>query len=299
MQISILIPVFNGLDFTKRCISNLKEIFQANQLTDNYELIVIDDGSKDGTSNWLSDKHPEVICLRGDGNLWWSGSINLGMEYVINESRSHFVLWWNNDIEAEKGYFTELLKILSDRDKLVVGSKIYDLVSKKVWGMGGRFNTKTGKHYQQAHLVDDSDDYNQIFEADWLPGMGTVLHIDTIKEVGLLDAETFPQYHGDLDYTLRCKQKGFSIKVFPSLIIYNDTANSGLKIKETFNQVLLNMRSIKSFYNLKKDILLYKKHTNTPFSYYYLFKKYGAYIGGFIKWKLLSYIHISKNNEIK
>ena len=84
MEIAILLPVFNNLDFTR---STLEELGGLRDGVDgaNFNIVLIDDGSTDGTSEWVQQNHPEVILLHGDGNLWWSGAINMGAQYAIEK----------------------------------------------------------------------------------------------------------------------------------------------------------------------------------------------------------------------
>ena len=65
----IVIPVHNRKHFTRDCLLSLrKQTFQ------NFTIIVIDDGSSDGTGEMIQKEFPEVVLLHGDGNLWWTGN---------------------------------------------------------------------------------------------------------------------------------------------------------------------------------------------------------------------------------
>ncbi|MFW5759936.1 MAG: glycosyltransferase family 2 protein [Cyclobacteriaceae bacterium] len=299
-KIAILIPVHNGIEFTRKCIPDLLK--QTDDLKEKaiFIPVIIDDGSTDGTSEWLSEKYPELHILKGDGSLWWSGSINAGIKHVMDNNLADYILWWNNDIKPDDSYFKELVQILPGlSNTMVAGSKIYDEQSGKIWGMGGKFDFKTGKKYQVAYYVDDSDAYDKVVDVDWLPGMGTLAHVDIYKKTGLIDAVTFPQYHGDLEWTFKAKLSGYKVQVFPSLKIFNDTSNTGLKRKENWKDLKDSLTSIKSLYNYKKDIALYKKFTRTPWSYLFLLEKYSKFLGGFIKWKILGILTQSKKGQEK
>ena len=295
--IAVLLPVFNALEYTKKALINLQELEKpAADSGYSFLNIVIDDGSSDGTSEYIKTYFPGIITLQGDGNLWWSGSINRGAEVAVNTMNADFLLLWNNDIKADENYFSALISILESADeKLVIGSKIYS-GKDTVWSMGGTFNPFTGKKKHIAYSVKDSAEYNHIISADWLPGMGTVLPASVLAQVGLWDDKNFPQYHGDSDYTYRAKLAGYAIKVFPELKIWNDITNTGIEHRGSFQVLFKSLRHIKSYNNIHKDLLFYRKYARSPLAYGALVIKYGRLFGGFFKWKLLNYLGMKKSN---
>ncbi len=95
-MIYIIIPVFNRKNFTRKCLISLR-----NQSLKNFKIIIIDDGSTDNTSEMLKNEFPEVHVIIGDGNFWWTRSINLGVKYVL-ENKGDYILLLNNDTELDK-----------------------------------------------------------------------------------------------------------------------------------------------------------------------------------------------------
>jgi GT2 family glycosyltransferase len=296
IKLAILIPVFNNLDFTKRCLERLEAgIERADNKLVEPVIIISDDGSTDGTGEWLSKNKKEVVVLQGDGNLWWSGGINLAARYAVDVVKSDYILWWNNDIEPEDDYFKNLYnRILNNPDKNVIGSKVFMKGKNKVWGYGGYFNQKNGAKGMYGNWQDDSPEFNQPKLVDWLPGMGSVFASEVFTEVGYLDVKRFPQYHGDSDYTLRAKKKGYSITVYPDLVLFNDVTNSGLIHDNTVKVLGKSLSSIKSNYNIKKEWLFYKTHGESIGTYRGFFSKFGKYIGGFLKWKILNLFGVKR-----
>ncbi|MBN2349207.1 MAG: glycosyltransferase family 2 protein [Bacteroidales bacterium] len=295
-KIAVLIPIFNGLDYTKKCLDNLYEI-EKQGYNPNFKfiIIIIDDGSSDGSSDYIQKNYPGVILLKGDGNQWWSGSVNIGAEYAINELNIDYLLLWNNDIIAELNYYNVITKILdSSTDKnLIIGSKILTQDG-EIWSLGGTFNPTTGKIIQIGYGREISLNFNNVLEVDWLPGMGTLIPANVIKNIGYWDQKNFPQYHGDSDFTLRAKNNGYSIKVFQNLCIYNDTSNTGILHSGSFRLLLKSLIDVKSYTNIKKDIVFYRRFAKSPRAYSILFIKYFKLFGGFFKWKILNLVGISK-----
>lgn len=295
--IAITIPVHNGIKYTKACLNTLVMQIESSVPSDfKFEIVVTDDGSTDGTSEWIKHNHPAVHLVAGDGELWWSGGINKAVTYALKNIKAEYVLWWNNDIHPEPVYFKNITEIIEKQDKnTLVGSKIFFLENKNtLWGMGGRFNPVTGKRHMYGEFCEDGELYREPFEVDWFPGMGTIIHKSVFERIGLLDEEKFPQYHGDSDFTYRAKKSGFRLIVHPRLVIYNDVSNTGLKHSGKFKELYGSLTSIKSNYNLIKDIFFYRKHSRSPIAFIPLLNKYFRYIGGFYKWKLLNALGVKK-----
>lgn len=297
-KIALVFPIFNGLGFTKKCLESLSVSFEKlDSEKATFEIVIADDGSVDNSNEWIKKHYPEVHILRGDGNLWWSGGVNLAIDYAIKILQADYILWWNNDILPEEDYFENLLGVIGKTDQnTIIGSKIYYADKRDIiWSMGGLFNPKNGKKSMMGNDQKDSEEFNKPRKADWLAGMGTLVHNTVYNKIGMLDAKNFPQYHGDADFTFRAKKNGYKIIVFPELKIYNDKRQSGLQHDESFNKLLDSLVSIRSNYNLKKDFKFYKIHATCPRAYLPVFKKHITYIGGFFKWKVLGFLGIKRN----
>ncbi len=297
-HIAVLIPVFNHLDYTKSCITAINKEFDRVFSAITISVIVIDDGSTDGTGDWLRSNHPDVIVLEGDGNLWWSGGVNVGAKYAIETLAADYVLLWNNDIITDGKYFSELDTLVSSLSEMIIaGSKIYRKGGNNdvIWSCGGIFNPRTGTKYMLGFNKTDSNEYEKPLKSDWLPGMGTLIPCGVISDIGYWDDKNFPQYDGDSDFTYRAKLAGYENIVYPGLKLWNDTTNTGLAHKGSLNVLMRLLTDIKSNYNLRKNLCFYRKYAESIFAYKALFRSYYKLFGGFFKWKLLSVFGAGKN----
>jgi GT2 family glycosyltransferase len=279
MIISILIPVYNRIEVTKYGLKQLNLILNKHKLSNNitvdYKIIVIDDVSSDKTSEWISSNFSNIVILKGDGNLWWSGAINYGVKYSIKEFQSDYLLLWNNDIIPTNNFFEKLeTKILTKNNSCIIGSLILDCNSGKIWANGGYFNSLTGKR-SVSKLRHKSN--KTMHDVDWLPGMGTLIPSKVISDIGYWDEDNFPQYHGDIDYCLRAKRKGIKIKVCEEMVIKNKTEYSSF-IANDLRGFFKSLVMIQSRYNISKEIKFLFRHTKSPLWVYYFTRKYLGYI---------------------
>ncbi len=297
-NISIIIPVHNNLRHTSNCLNTLFGMLLANDLTERVHIIVIDDGSSDNTAEWIKEHYPQTIVLFGDGTLWWSGAINIGTTFALQKLNSEYVVWWNNDISPSSDYLVNLMQIIDSNGVYIGGSKIYYADEpNKIWSMGGIFNTRNGNKYMIGMNEIDRDQYNEAIQVDWLPGMGTFIHKSVFDKIGYVDNKNFPQYHGDSDFTFMANLAEYKIMVYPELKIWNDKSNSGLMHQNSTKLLIRSLTDIKSNYHILKDIRFYQRYATSIFAYQTIVHKYCYYIGGFIKWKFLNLIGLSKKES--
>lgn len=288
INIAIVIPVFNRKKITIEGLENLNEAIVFYKKESNnifkFNIIVVDDGSTDGTSDWVKANQQEVVCLQGDGNLWWSGSINMGCKYAINTLQATHVLFWNDDTVCAKEYFYELEKVYFENKQLldnILVSKIFWLDDNEehiLFNFGCYFNPKNGK--KTIIGLNNKDIYKEIIPVDWSGGMGTLIPASVLVAVNYLDDKNFPQYDGDIDFFLRAKEKKHQAYAIPSLHIFNNAETTGIHDKKKLKDLGVILTSLRSLYNVKKNIRFNLRHANTISSWLYLLKEYAALLYG-------------------
>ena len=238
-KITIIVPCHNGWHFTSECIQSIY-----NSSYSNFNIVVINDGSTDETSSHLSKQFPKVIEIKGDGNLWWAKSMNLGFNWALIHN-SDYVLILNNDVIIEKSTIKNLVDTALHYPNSIVGSFVYDLHNQKqIWSAGGMMKWPWPGEIQLSISEIDNIKYKSIWEVDWTPGMGTLVSTSMLEELNFYDSINMPQYLADVDLCLRAKKKGFSILINSECILYNNIKNTGGVTVSIFS------------FNLVKDIFL-------------------------------------------
>ena len=291
-DVALVFPVFNALEYTKKCLEDIYSKFDKKpNETLPLDIIITDDNSSDGSYIWIKENYPHVYLQKGDGNLWWSGGVNKGIEYAFKDLGSQYILLWNNDITPAEDYFKNLFAIINANPDLdLICSKVYQLDKEKdtVLSLGGIFDPKTGTQRLYGWKMKDNEDLMKPREADWFGGMGTLINKKVFDKIGLFDQKNFPQYHGDADFGLRATKAGFKLIARPELKIWNDRTNTGLSNDKSFKIFIRSLFTLKSNFNLYRDILFYRRHATSIKAYRHLLIKYYRHIGGFIKWKTLA-----------
>lgn len=228
----IVIPVFNRCDDTLRCVACLQR-----QSYKSIRVIVVDDGSTDGTSNAVKAQYPTVSILRGDGNLWWAGATNMGVEHALRESNpGDYILTLNNDLTVESSYIENLVRVASafPRRTLVGSMSVSSQDSKTVLYCGSHRNWWLGTSNSSVLTMRFGV---PCYETDGLPGRGTLIPREAFTDVGMFDAKLFPQYFADIDYALRCRKAGYEVVVAKDAFVISDAEKTGLGSKFHYNRM--------------------------------------------------------------
>jgi GT2 family glycosyltransferase len=254
-----LIPVKDRYEYTEKCIESF-----LNQTYKEITIVVINDGSVDGTSEKIKAKFPNVIVLEGDGNLWCMGAFHMGVEYVLkNAQNTDYILTQNQDAYFGKDFVSNLISVSEKYNEAVVGSINYSSKKDSViyhnhMLIGGVFKPNIIKEPYIPDVVD----------SDTLNTRGTIFPIKVIKKIGNF-SKLFPHYAGDYEITCRAKKYGYQLKVSTKAVCYSWDDNQGLskrislKQKKSFKDIIDLFFSRRSASNIYYSSLLVI--TSVPF----------------------------------
>jgi len=216
-RIYILTAVHNDLEDTKKLLSSIYA-----QTFKDVEVFLVDDGSTDGTSKYIKSNYPKVNVIEGDGNLWWTASLNLGLKKILEKAKEDDFVWIiNNDCFFSKDVLGKLLLFVKSLKgkKNIVGSIVLDAKTKRVFESGVKINWRKLK-FKQSNLKKGE-------KIDALPTKGTLYPVKAFKELSLFDAKHFPHYFSDYEYTIRAKRSGYRLLICPASKIYNRSERTG------------------------------------------------------------------------
>lgn len=259
-KVNILIPIHNGVRETIEC---LKSIYGSTYK--DIEVIIIDDGSTDDSQKIIHRNFDKVKFIQGDGNLWWSGGVNEGIRYVLeNGGENEVVVLLNNDNIVKPDMIENLIKLVEKNPNNIVCSKVYiDGSDNRILFAGGYSSVRKSGLYINGYYEKDSEKFNKLSSVEWCGGMGVAIPLNIIRDVGYFDNINFPQYFGDADYMYRARRKGYEIIYNPSSVCWNNREQTGFHIKDnkvTFEKIKNLLFNIKSNYDLKKNFKFYFKY---------------------------------------
>jgi len=215
---SIVIPVYDQLEHTRACLDSLDEHTRAP-----WRLIVVDNGSSDGTGEYLAERAAEwdhMTVITNDENAGFTLAVNQGME----AADGRYVVLLNNDTTVTPGWLTGLVMLAESDDRIgLVGPKILHPETGQIRTIGGLVFHMGGKVSPPPGQDQDADDprFAEPFECQYVEGSCMLVKRAVIDEIGVLDEVFAPAYYEDTDYCFRAREAGFRIVYSPYSEIYH------------------------------------------------------------------------------
>lgn len=257
----VVIPTFNRCQVLLECLQSLSQ-----QSYSQRQIVVVDDGSTDGTHDAVRTGHPATVLLSGDGNRWWSGCMNLGLGHVMAHAAQHdYVLSFNDDVLVDAEF---LFRLVADarvmvRPCLMTARAASSTDPARIVFCGTRIDWKRGawKAYPPPAASEASPRVS-----DSLPGRGTLIPLAAIACVGFYDDRFFPQYFGDEDFSLRAKAAGFALFVSCNATLLSHVEMTGTgRHGQTLSSFVSSLFSVRSPNQLARRWRFIWRHCPAPF----------------------------------
>ncbi len=220
----IVILNWNGLRDTHACLGSLAGLDYPN-----YEVVVVDNASTDGSERELKKRYPKLTLLQSGANLGFAGGNNVGLRHALAHG-AEYVWLLNNDTLVEPDALTELVKKMRREPDLgLCGSTLlYESQRGTVQALGGaRYNRwlgtvqHVGQHESWPQKVDEREVEGQL---DYLIGASMLASRPFLEQVGLLQEDYF-LYFEELDWAARARG-AFRLGYAAKSIVYHKEGSS-------------------------------------------------------------------------
>ena len=213
---AIILLNWNSYEHTFNCIKSLNN-FESGR----FDIIVVDNGSEDGSLQKLQHEFDDVIFLANDRNMGFAGGNNRGFDYAI-EKKYEYVMMLNNDVFVDHHFLFHLLNYMGLHSEVgAIQPKIFFNNDRtKVWNGGSRYASFFGWTYSRNYMRKEGRMQKTLHEVDWITGCALLTRTSILKEVGLLN-EKFFIYYEDVDLSFRIKKAGYKLIFHPDSVIYH------------------------------------------------------------------------------
>ncbi|MDO8845975.1 glycosyltransferase family 2 protein [Methylicorpusculum sp.] len=212
--IYLVILNWNGKEDTLACLNSLKKL---NYI--NYEVIVVDNGSTDGSEDVFRAYYPDLKVIQTGQNLGYAEGNNVGIRYAL-EKNAEYILLLNNDTIVDSDLLNELELAADNNPNVgVFGATLLYMDNPKIiWFAGAKWNPQTltfDYPYQDQKIPE-----NLYTKTDYACGAALFFRSEVAKSIGLLDARFFLVWE-ESDWCLRAKRVGYGCQQVPAAYVWH------------------------------------------------------------------------------
>ena len=225
-RVFILLPVHNRREITEHFIDSL-----LSQTYENYHLILIDDGSTDGTADMVGSKVPadKLTVIKGKGNWWWAGSLQQGINWLRKHDvrSSDVILMINDDVIFKPDYLENGVRFIQQQPNSLLLSRFYDGEKDEILETGVKADLRS------MSFIDAETPK----EINCLSTRGLFLSWHAIEKIGDFHPILLPHYFSDYEYTIRALGMGLELKTVSSVYIVPNHDATGIRDIDNINSL--------------------------------------------------------------
>lgn len=243
--IIIVILNWNGKEDTLECLASVKKLDYSN-----YEIVLVDNGSVDGSEDAISMQYPDVTLLQTGENLGYAGGNNVGIRWAL-EQGADYVLVLNNDTIVDTQLLDHLVPAgVYDKNIGLFGpTNFYYNEPTKIWAIGAIAKEPPRIGYKIIGDGDHEDKWKTAIQFDALVGSAMLIHRKVFETIGLFDEKFFLCWE-EYDFCTRASEAGYKCHFIPEAKIWHKVGSS-LGVEET---------PMRIYFNERNRLLWAKKH---------------------------------------
>ncbi|MFL6312455.1 MAG: glycosyltransferase family 2 protein [Terriglobales bacterium] len=245
-KVSIIVLTWNSYDVTRDCLLSLRKIDYPA-----FEVVLVDNGSVDGSGKKLAQDFPDVRVILNDKNLGFPGGNNVAMRDILARG-TDYVLLLNNDTIVAPDFLAELVQVAESDQRIgMVSPKIYYFEpADKIWYAGGKYVPWKTFPIHVGLRETDVGSYDQTKEVSFVSGCALLVRAEAVQKVGLLDEIFFMGYE-DVDWSVRTLRAGYKAMYAPASIVWH---RDSYVTKQSMGFAK------RDFYNMRNAVLCARKY---------------------------------------
>jgi GT2 family glycosyltransferase len=223
LKTAVVVPNWNGKDSLGACLDSLLGQSEKSQI------IVVDNGSSDGSAEYIEANYPDVLLLKHDKNLGFTGGVNAGIRKAM-EFDAEYIALLNNDAVADTEWLKSLVVFLDEYENTgIATAKICDSRKTHLDSTGDIY-TSWGLPYPRGRGEEYSNNYDQAVWVFGASGGASLYRIKMLEEIGLFDDDFFA-YYEDVDLSFRAQLAGWKVGFVPAALAYHQIGATSSKMK--------------------------------------------------------------------
>jgi GT2 family glycosyltransferase len=239
-RVIVVVLNWNRRADTLACLASLLE-----QTYRDLSIVVVDNGSTDGSVAGIRATYPMVTVIENGTNLGYSEGNNVGIRYAL-ERDAEYVMVLNNDTLADPAMLENLfLAAECDQKIAAVGPKIlYFAHPQRIWSAGAVINYTETVSRSRGYGQPDRGQLDRREDVDMVSGCAMLLRREALIEIGPFDPVYSPAYFEDADWCLRARQHGYRVRYVPEAKLWHKVSLSSGGEYNPKERYLLGLNSV-------------------------------------------------------
>lgn len=220
-SVCIVILNWNGWQDTVECVESCR-----NLSSPNIRILVVDNGSTDGSESYLRERFPDIELVQTGKNLGFTGGNNIGIQHALNDKADYIILL-NNDTIVDREFVTEMATIAETDPSIgMLCPKMYFYDRPDtLWYAGASFHPWLGWGRHRGYNARDIGQFDTVEETERPSGCALMVSSALCGKIGLLRDEYFC-YCEDIDWGMRARNGNFKIVYVPTSKIWHKVSRS-------------------------------------------------------------------------
>ena len=219
LKVFAIILNFNHASETIECIESLSK-----QTYSNLQILVVDNGSEDGSPQIIAAKFPSVTQINLPENLGFSRGINAGISHALT-SGADYLFIINNDTILDSSCIETLVSSTKENTGILAPIIYYRSQPDKIWSIGGKLSPLTLDMHTHTTIQWTQVDLPESLDQDFVTGCGMFIPRKTFDEIGFFDEKYF-LYYEDIDFCHSVRSAGFKIVAIKQAKMWHKVALS-------------------------------------------------------------------------
>ncbi len=238
--VSAVIVNWNRGEDTLECLHSLER-----QTYPRMAIIVVDNGSEDGSPVSIQRNFPEVELIGLSRNTGFAGGFNRGIERALSQG-GDYILILNNDTVSDRLMVEKLVGSIRPGVGVAFPKIYYYDDPERIWSVGAQRQFLTLEMTDQATGQMDRGQWDEIQERDYVTGCALLIPREVFEKVGLFDERYFA-YYEDLDFSFRVTEAGFGMLLVPEARLWHKVAQTSGGLDSPLERYLMAKGSVLFF----------------------------------------------------
>jgi len=242
---SVIIINWRQPAMTVECVQAVRQMRAANA-----ELLLIDNGSGDGSVEQLRQAFPDVPLMALPENVGFAAAANRGLERASKRGFDYALLL-NNDAFPARDMLSHLLEETSPDVALLSPKIFYEQAPRRIWFAGARRHRFLLEMRDTGQGELDGPRWAASRDVEYLLGTGLLVNLEAAETVGWLD-ECFFMYYEDLDWSIRLSQAGYRLRLVADAHLYHRVSLSAGGVDSPLHR----------YYLARSSVLFFRRHSD-------------------------------------